>query len=155
MISNNNMVAVRAAIDALKVRPVHDGYDDRGNYIWDDAVSLKEVHAVLTRLASPQPDAQPGEGRDMDVSHEMVAGGFGHGVSHCKHCKATEREIAFALGPVCSVARLATPSSPALDAATIERCAQVVEGSWVLGSHQKERVAAAIRALPNAEKRHG
>ena len=52
----------------------------------------------------------------------MVPGGFGHGTSHCKHCFATEREIAFALGPVCSSAPT-PPSTPSqrLDAATVER----------------------------------
>ena len=36
-----------------------------------------------------------------DKQHKMIAGGHGHGLSHCEYCLATDREIAFALGPVC------------------------------------------------------
>lgn len=34
-------------------------------------------------------------------AHKMAPGGYGHGLSHCEYCKATDREIAFALGPIC------------------------------------------------------
>jgi len=41
----------------------------------------------------------------MNRPHKMIAGGFGHGLSHCVYCMATDREIAFAIGDAC-------PSAP-------------------------------------------
>lgn len=42
----------------------------------------------------------------------MIPGGFGHGLSHCEYCSATDREIAFALGPNCPNAPDPTEALP-------------------------------------------
>lgn len=57
-------------------------------------------------------------------AHNMVPGGYGHGLSHCEYCKATDREIAFALGPVCPNA----PTPPASDAAVSAGERWTIEG---------------------------
>lgn len=164
--SENNMVAVqqcdretaalvmdaRYGVGHWHAQEIREGKRD-GDYI----VKAK----AFDRLASAQPDAQQGEP-------------FGYWIEQKYAEPALLRKPAYIPEPsdLRTVTPLytATPPSPALDAATIERCAQVFRESVVaqatrLGispnpgeapSHWSERVrAAAIRALPNAEKRHG
>lgn len=120
-------------------------------------VYVEDIWAAMmiaaARLASPQPDAQQGEGRTLQLDEGAEAA-----PPHCDWAEimpdGSERLLIAAADPT-------TPSLPALDAATIERCAKVAEG-WsdpAFATMHENRcfaaIAAAIRALPNAEKRHG
>lgn len=48
----------------------------------------------------------------MNRPHKMIAGGFGHGLTHCVYCMGTDREIAFAIGDVCPSAPDVEPDAP-------------------------------------------
>lgn len=115
---------------------------------------------AAARLASAQPDAQQGE---VTLYREIDAlGGAGDGDWHKGYSEALTDVLAI-LSKRGFTEFTATPPSPALDAATIERCAQVAEqrAPAVQCMSVADEVqacldiAAAIRALPNAEKRHG
>lgn len=106
-------------------------------------------HLLAARLAPAQPDAQQGE---VAASRARLL----DAATKARNPDNRDATVAVSVGDL-AVLLSATPSSTALDAATIERCAQVAYAVCAETRHVAlgDKVAAAIRALLNAEKRHG
>lgn len=72
------------------------------------------------------------------ASHDMGPSRLNHGLTQCRKCHATDREIALALGPNCPVDDLIPEPAPQPAQLTHAHNTVLLQASWFAGYFERQ-----------------